>query len=90
MTAMLGQLFIVLGVICILASVAGGGVKGFGVEFSANLSRRRQIAVGILGAVFIILGIGIVRDISHRDDRTTPAPSPVDLAPRRYVGLQRR
>lgn len=76
MIGTLGQLLIVLGAICILASVAGGGVKGFGVEFTANLSRRRQIAVGILGAVFIGLGIGIIADTSGANNRTAQAPPP--------------
>lgn len=52
------QTFIIAGVVCIIASIVGGGLKAFGVEMPLLNSTPRQIILGIVGIVFLFFGMG--------------------------------
>lgn len=41
------------GLVCLLAAIVGGGLKGLGFEFPVLSSLRRQLLLGILGVVLI-------------------------------------
>jgi hypothetical protein len=52
------QTFIIAGVVCIIASIVGGGLKAFGIEMPILNSTPRQIILGIVGIIFLFLGMG--------------------------------
>jgi len=43
------------GLACVIAALAGGGLKAFGMEISALNSVRRQVALGAFGGVLALL-----------------------------------
>lgn len=51
------EILITAGVVAVLASVAGGGLKGFGVEVPLLASVRRQVILLIVGAGLVGLGL---------------------------------
>jgi hypothetical protein len=51
------EILITAGVVAILASVAGGGLKGFGIEVPLLASLRRQVLLMIVGAGLLGLGL---------------------------------
>jgi hypothetical protein len=51
------QTFVIAGVVCIIASIVGGGLKAFGVEMPLLNSAPRQIILGIVGIIFIFFGL---------------------------------
>ena len=48
---------ILLGVVCLIAAVVGGGLKALGVEVPAIASVPRQIGLGLLGTLLVVVGI---------------------------------
>ena len=48
--------FMLLGVVCLIAAIVGGGLKAAGVEMPAVGSVRRQLLLGLLGVVLIVAG----------------------------------
>lgn len=51
------EILITAGVVAVLASIAGGGLKGFGIEVPLLASLRRQVALLIVGAGLVGLGL---------------------------------
>lgn len=47
-------LLLSVGVICLIAAIVGGGLKGAGLDFPILQSVARQILLGILGVIFIL------------------------------------
>jgi hypothetical protein len=76
MTPTLGQFLVVLGVLCILGGVVGGGVKALGFEISTKLTHPQRVAVGMLGAICLGVGIGISLPSAQSDDRPAQSPPP--------------
>lgn len=54
--------FLTLGIVCVIAAVVGGGLKLLGIEIPPINSLPRQLALGAMGIVLIVVGIdnGIV------------------------------
>jgi hypothetical protein len=42
------------GIACIVAAIVGGGLKAFGLEIPALASSRRQIGLGVFGAMLLV------------------------------------
>jgi hypothetical protein len=49
--------FLTVGIACIIAAIVGGGFKAFGIEIPILNSLRRQLALGVLGAAFVVISI---------------------------------
>lgn len=47
---------ILVGVVCIIAAVVGGGLKALGIELPAIESVRRQIMLAIIGLILVVVG----------------------------------
>lgn len=47
---------VILGVICVIAAVVGGGLSALGVQLPPILSVRRQVVLGLVGIGLVILG----------------------------------
>jgi hypothetical protein len=45
------------GIACVIAAIAGGGLKAFGIEIPALESARRQTALGAFGGLLLLAGI---------------------------------
>lgn len=60
--------FITAGLACLIAAVIGGGLKAFGIEIPALQSGRRQLGLGVLGAVLVYVGW-------HVNQRNAPNPA---------------
>jgi len=67
------EILITAGVVAVLAAIAGGGLKGFGVEVPLLASLRRQVALLVVGAA--LLGLGL-----YRSQEAAPAASGLPLA----------
>jgi hypothetical protein len=48
---------ILVGVVCIIAAVVGGGLNALGIELPVIESVRRQIVLGIIGIMLVIFGV---------------------------------
>jgi hypothetical protein len=59
----------IIGVICILAAIVGGGLTLAGVKVPVIKSPRRQIALAILGVIVIVFDQGLV---DHTVERCGP------------------
>ncbi len=53
----IAEILITAGVVAVLAAIAGGGLKGFGVEVPLLASLRRQVALLLVGAALLGLGL---------------------------------
>ena len=62
------QSLIILGIVCILGAVVGGGLTAFGVQIPA-LHGFRIVAVLVIGAVLIVVGV-----------KLKPAPGPTGIS----------
>lgn len=51
------EILITAGVVAVLGSVVGGGLKGFGVEVPLLASVRRQAGLLVVGALLLVLGL---------------------------------
>src|SRR5438876_1206193 len=49
--------FLTIGIACLIAAIAGGGLSAFGVQIPLLTSVPRQLALGVLGAAFIVYSI---------------------------------
>jgi hypothetical protein len=65
-----------IGIACVLASIVGGGVKGLGFEFPPLQSTRRQVLLGCLGIVFIVLSQAGSFRAGPAADTTSAPPVP--------------
>jgi hypothetical protein len=52
------NIFLISGLACLIAAVVGGGLKAFGIEVPVLASRGRQLALGVLGLIFLAIGAG--------------------------------
>jgi hypothetical protein len=52
--------FLTVGIACLVAAVVGGGLKTFGMEIPVLNSVPRQLALGILGAAFVVVSIWLI------------------------------
>jgi hypothetical protein len=57
MIPMDNDVFIISGLACLIAALVGGGLKAFGIEIPILKSVARQIALGLLGLILIIVGV---------------------------------
>ena len=46
---------ITTGIVCLIAAIVGGGLKGLGFEFPVLTSTRRQVIIGIFGLILVIV-----------------------------------
>lgn len=78
---------LVAGIACIIAALVGGGLRAFTIEIPLLSSVRRQIMLGIFGAVLLVLSFALWRKSEssaspvptpHRNEasQTSPGPSP--------------
>ncbi|OPX98003.1 MAG: hypothetical protein A4E58_01085 [Syntrophorhabdus sp. PtaB.Bin006] len=51
------NVFLVSGIACLIAAVVGGGLKAFGIEVPALRSLMRQVVLGILGVILVVIGV---------------------------------
>ena len=49
--------FIVAGIACIVVAITGGGLQLFGQSFPVVSSRARQATSGLVGAIFLVVGL---------------------------------
>ena len=70
----IAEILITAGVVAVLAAIAGGGLKGFGVEVPLLASLRRQVALLVVGAG--LLGLGL-----YQAQESGSAKSAADLPP---------
>ncbi|HSB12094.1 MAG TPA: hypothetical protein VLM38_21590 [Blastocatellia bacterium] len=50
------QTLLIAGVACLIAAIVGGGLRAFGIEIPALGSRVRQMLLGLLGLILIVVG----------------------------------
>jgi hypothetical protein len=43
------------GIVCVIAAIVGGGLKAFNIEIPALNSLRRQLMLGLLGLVLLVI-----------------------------------
>ena len=65
------------GLVCLLAAIVGGGLKGLGFEFPALQSTRRQMLLGAFGAGLILVSQGSKIADYFRSPFPSPAQSQV-------------
>lgn len=67
------------GIACLIAAVIGGGLKAFGIEIPALESGARQVALGILGVILVVLATWVVgQDSSSVSTDQDSQPSRID------------
>jgi hypothetical protein len=74
----IAEILITAGVVAVLAAIAGGGLKGFGVEVPLLASLRRQIALLVVGAA--LLGLGLYQARENGPAKAPAEPQPVNAA----------
>jgi hypothetical protein len=52
--------FLTVGIACLIAAVAGGGLRAFGLEIPVLNSVPRQLLLGILGVAFVAFSIWLI------------------------------
>jgi len=65
---------------CIIAAIVGGGLKGFGIEFPALQSGKRQLLLSIFGIVLLIGAFAVPAE-SKSDSSAGAAPATAAPAP---------
>jgi hypothetical protein len=55
----MNQAFITAGIVCIIAAIIGGGLKALAFEIPLLNSIGRQLLLGIVGIIFLFLGINL-------------------------------
>jgi hypothetical protein len=66
--------FVTAGLACVIAAIAGGGLKAFSIEIPLLSSVKRQVVLGILGAV--LLGAGLLIPAPANESKTADPPKP--------------
>jgi hypothetical protein len=66
------QTLIILGIVCIIAAVVGGGLSAFGINVPPLSGALRIVSVIVIGAVLIVVGIKI--------KPASPAPAPTGIS----------
>lgn len=70
---------LIIGAICIVAAIVGGGLKGAGWEFPVLTSKTPRMLLAGAGIAFVT--IGLIQDLSIiGPSTTTTAPSPIATA----------
>ncbi len=70
------QTLLVAGLACIIGAIVGGGLKGFGIEVPAVGSRVRQLMLGFLGVVLIVVGVIAFPEGDKAGQAVQPAVDP--------------
>jgi len=52
--------FLTVGIACLIAAIAGGGLRAFGLEIPVLNSVPRQLVLGVLGAAFVVFSIWLI------------------------------
>ncbi|OPY74532.1 MAG: hypothetical protein A4E65_03807 [Syntrophorhabdus sp. PtaU1.Bin153] len=68
------NVFVISGIACLIAAVVGGGLKAFGIEVPALKSLVRQIVLGVLGVILIVIGALHPSDTTDTKTRRPPTP----------------
>lgn len=66
---------LVAGLVILLAAICGGGLKAAGVEFPLLYSVKRQVALGVLGAVLI--GLSFIQELAMQESGVERIPGNV-------------
>jgi hypothetical protein len=66
----------IIGVVCLLAAIVGEALKLAGNELPALESRPVRIAVGVVGAIALLLGLVLLHASSRASASPAPTPSP--------------
>lgn len=74
------EILITAGVVAVLAAVAGGGLKGFGVEVPLLASVRRQVMLLLVGAGLVGLGLYSARMPQGEAGKAEAASGDADAA----------
>jgi hypothetical protein len=72
----------IVGAICVVAAVVGGGLKGAGFEFPALTSKSARILLATVGAVFVAAGVVLPTVGDQGNDgppNTAPTETPKSL-----------
>jgi len=69
----LDNVLITAGIACLIAAIVGGGLKAFAIEIPLLASVRRQLLLGLLGALLLGLGFG--------DKLMSPGPGKAEIVP---------
>jgi hypothetical protein len=64
---------LIVGIVCVIASIIGGGLKAFGIEIPIFQSVRRQVILLVFGAALI--GADLVAKSIADDEIQNPKPS---------------
>lgn len=86
----MSEFLVIAGVVAMIGAVVGGGLKMAGVELPSIVgSKGRQVLLGLLGLVLLVLGLNLDQltgegspDPSPPEPDTeddSPAPSPPDV-----------
>lgn len=68
------------GIACLIAAIVGGGLKAFGIEIPLLQSLTRQIILGVLGVVLVVVSFATSSPPIPPDTKTSPTPSPTRVA----------
>lgn len=74
------NVILVAGLACVIAAIVGGGLKAFGIEVPILASRTRQVILGLLGVILIVVGMS-QRRTPTPDGGTHPPPQSASPTP---------
>jgi hypothetical protein len=77
------EIFVTVGLACLIAAIVGGGLKAFGIEIRVLESTTRQIALGSLGLILIVVGMILRNELVIGP----PNPEPETVFVPNVVGL---
>jgi len=79
--------FLSAGIACAIAAIIGGGLKAFGIDIPVLRSTKRQLALGVLGTVFICVAFALQPRSVAREPVSKPPPH---VAPHLFVKFSQR
>lgn len=68
------------GLACLIAAIVGGGLKAFGIEIPLLQSLTRQLLLGGLGVLLVVLSFATPSPPPPPMDKTSPTPHPTRAA----------
>lgn len=68
------------GLACLIAAIVGGGLKAFGIEIPLLQSLTRQLLLGGLGVLLVVLSLATPSPPPPPTNQTSPTPQPMRTA----------
>lgn len=69
------------GIACLIAAVIGGGLNAFGIEIRLLESLTRQLLLGALGAILVVISFATSAPPNPPDGKSSPTPKPMGTDP---------